>query len=167
MALTQQFRITSPLGPQEVLAVIQPLLIHPDTVAERAFASMETASDDSGLTDRYLGATDPGGFRLVRPTFGSPNLRPEATGIVRSSHVGSEIQVRISPTPPTVRLLGVLSFLILALTALFSVFVLPGSLVWLIGVLAVPVAWGSLAFGVHNDARRLRNRLTAILNTGA
>ena len=167
MTLTHTFRITSPLGPQEVMVAIQPLLIHPDTVAERAFASMEAASDDSGLSDRYFGVTESGGFRLVRPTFGSPNLRPEATGIVRSSPVGSEIQVRIGPTPSTIRLLGVLSFLVFAVTALFSVFVLPGSLVWLIGILAVPVAWGSLAFGAYNDARRLRNRLAVILHAGA
>ena len=167
MVLDRTFLITTTLDPQETLAAIQPLLIRPDTAAERASALAEAASDDSGLSDRYLGVVETGGFRIVRPTLWSPNYRPEATAIVRPVSGGSELQVRIGPTLHNIRVLFVLSLLVMAAATLFVVLELPGPAAWALGILAVAVTGCSLAVAVRNDARRLRTRLVTVLHAGA
>ena len=86
MVLDRTFLITTALGPQETLSAIQPLLIRPDTAAERASALAEAASDDSGLSDRYLGVVETGGFRIVRPTLAASVRSGARSGIFRSIH---------------------------------------------------------------------------------
>ena len=167
MVLDRTFLITTTLDPQETLAAIQPLLIRPDTVAERASALAEAASDDSGLSDRYLGVVEASGFRIFRPTLWSPNYRPEATAIVRPVSGGSELRIRIGPTAHSICVLFVLSLLVMAVATLFVVLELPGPAAWAPGILAVAVTWCSLAVAVRNDARRLRTRLVTVLHAGA
>lgn len=167
MVLDRTFRIRTALGPQEALAAIQPLLIRPDTVAERTFALAEAASDDTGHSDRYLGAVESGGFRIVRPTVWPPNHRPEAIAVVRPLNGGSEVQVQIGPTPHSIRVLSALSLIVVAAATLFAILELPGPVAWALGIFAVAVGWGCLALAVRNDARRLRNRLGTVLHAGA
>ena len=167
MVLARTLIIKTALGPQEVLSAIQPLLIRSDTVAERAFALAEAASDDSGYGDRYLGVVEAGAFRIVRPTLWPPNYRPEATASVRPVGGGSEVQVRLRATSHSIRVFSALSLLVMAAATLFAILELPGPAAWGLGILVVAVSWGSLALAVHNDARRLRNRLVTVLHAGA